>query len=176
MGGLRCAVALLWLLPASVQAQNASPVQLDLGMDVAGPGQHVSLPVTLSAPAGATVSRVVLKATFSQDQLLYEETLPGVAAESTGVEIEAAVMDLPDQEGNTGLRVEISSTQGLPEGELARISFQISENAELNDEIIVESVSRSIQILKDEGLQAEGSDGLVSVIANAFFACFFYLH
>ena len=85
-------------------------------------------------------------------------------------------MDPPDQEGTNTLRVEISSAQGLPEGELLRISFQISENAELNDEIIVESVSRSIQILEGEDLQAEGSDGLISVIANAFFACFFYLH
>ena len=176
MGGLRCTLALLWLISASVQAQNASPVQLDLGMDVAGPGQHVSLPVTLSAPAGVTVSRVVLEATFSQDMLHYEETLPGAAAESAEVEFEAGVMDPPDQEGTNTLRVEISSAQGLPEGELLRISFQISENAELNDEIIVESVSRSIQILEDEDLQAEGSDGLISVIANAFFACFFYLH
>ena len=80
LGGLRCILALLWLIPASVQAQTASPVQLDVGMDVAGPGQHVFLPVTLSTPAGATLSRVVLEATFSPAKLHYEETLAGAAA------------------------------------------------------------------------------------------------
>ncbi len=176
LGGLRCILALLWLIPASVQAQTASPVQLDVGMDVAGPGQHVFLPVTLSTPAGATLSRVVLEATFSPAKLHYEETLAGAAAESAELEIKAGVMDLPDQEGTNRLRVEISSTQGLPEGELLRISFRISENAELNEDIGVEIISRSIETLEGEGLQAEGSDGLISVIANAFFACFFYMH
>ena len=79
MSGLRCTVALLWLVLASVSAQTASEIQLDLGMDVAGPGQHVFLPVTLSTHAGSTVTRVVLEATFSEDKLLYEETLPGAA-------------------------------------------------------------------------------------------------
>ena len=176
MSGLRCPFAVLWLVMASVQAQAASQVQLDLGMDVAGPGQHVLIPVTFSNDAGSTVTRVVLEATFSEEKLLYDETLPGAAVEAIELEIEASLMDLPDEEGQKKLRVEIVSTLGLPPGELLRISFRISENAALNEYIIVKNLSRSVETSKGEDPQVAGSDGTVAVIANAFFACFFYMH
>ena len=173
MSRLGCTLALAGLLMAPLQAQT---VQLDMGMDVAGPGQHVSIPVTLSSVAGSTLTRLVLEATFSGEKLVYSETLPGAAVEPTQVEIEAGVSDLPDEEGHKRLRVEMTSSQGLPPGELLLLSFQISENAELNEDIFVTNISRRIETSQGEGPQTEGSDGIVTVITNAFFACFFYMH
>ena len=145
-------------------------------MDVAGPGQHVYIPATFSTDARSTVTRLVLEVTFSEEKLLYGETLPGAAVESNELKIEASFMDLPDEGAQERLRVEISSTQGLPPGELLRISFRISEDAELNEDIIVKNVLLDIETSEGEDPQVTSSDGTVAVIANAFFACFFYTH
>jgi len=173
---IRCALWVLWLVVGFVQGQSGSPAHLDLGMDVAGPGQHVTLPVTFSRTGSSTVTRIVLETTFPEQKLLYRDTLPGAALESGELEIEAKLVDSEDGEGRNRLRVEIFSPQGLPEGELARISFQISESAELNEDILVRNISRSIETLEGEGQQVAGADGIIAVIANAFFACLFYMH
>ena len=171
-----CTLWVLWLVVGFVQGQSGSQAHLDLGMDVAGPGQHVNLPVTFSTDGSPTVTRIVLETTFSQQKLLYGETLPGAAVESGEIEIKATLVDSQDGEGQDRLRVEITSPQGLPAGELARISFQISEDAELNGDILVKNVSRSIETLEGEDQQVSGDDGIVTVIANAFFSCLFYMH
>ena len=145
-------------------------------MDVAGPGQHVNLPVTFSTEGRLTVTRIVLETTFSGQKLLYGETLPGAAVESREIEIKARLVDSEEGGDQTRLRVEITSPQGLPAGELARISFQISEDAELNGDILVKNVSPSIETMEGEGQQVSGDDGIVTVIANAFFSCLFYMH
>ena len=173
MSRLGRTIALVGLFLAPLQAQT-SQVQLDLGMDVAGPGQHVSIPVTLAPVADSTITRLVLEATFSGEKLSYVETLPGAAAEAAAIEMDARIIE-PEGGDPARLRVEIISTQGLPAGELARLSFQISEEAELNEDIMVTNVSRSVETREGEP-QVDGSDGIVTVITNAFFACFFYMH
>ncbi|MEE2821421.1 MAG: cohesin domain-containing protein [Acidobacteriota bacterium] len=159
----------------SAKAQLPSPVQLDLGMDVAGPGQHVFVPVTFSK-SESTVVRLVFKASFSREKLLYSETLPGEAVKTADVEIKADITDPTKGGDQIELQVEISSDQGLPPGELLRISFQISENAELNEDIIVKNSFLSVETVDGEDLQVVGSDGIIAIIANAFFACLFYMH
>ncbi len=173
---IKRALWVLWLVVGFVQGQSGSPVHLDLGMDVAGPGQHVILPLTFSTDGSLTVTRIVLETSFSEQKLLYAETLPGTAVESVEIDIESRLVDSEDGEGQDRLRVEISSPQGLPAGELVRISFQISEDAELNEDILVRNVFRSIETIEGEGQQVSGADGVIAVIANAFFSCLFYMH
>ncbi len=173
---IRCALWVLWLVVGFVQGQSGSPAHLDLGMDVAGPGQHVILPVTFSTTGESTVTRIVLETTFPEQKLLYGEILPGSAIESGELKIDAKLVDSQDGGDQNRLRVEIFSPQGLPAGELVRISFQISEDAELNEDILVRNISQSIETLEGEGQQVSGADGVIAVIANAFFSCLFYMH
>ena len=86
--------------------------------------------------------------------------------------------ELHEKEEENVLRVELSSSSPIPLGELVELGFDVSKEAQPNDEFSLKSLGQNVQTPEGEVLEATGSDGLitVAVLGGVIPACFFYMH
>ena len=86
--------------------------------------------------------------------------------------------EVQENEGEDVLRVEVSSSSPLPQGELIQLQFDVSQEAQPNQEFSVKSLKQRVETLEGEVLEARGLDGLiiVAIFGEAIPACFFYMH
>jgi len=164
--GLTLAVAL---------AQSEGVVSVDLGMGIAGPGEHALVPVTLSAGRPGRVGRISLEVSFPKEFLSFNSATQVAAAESLRLYIKTEVQE---KEGEDVLRVEVSSSSPLPQGELIQLQFDVSREAQPNQEFSVKSLKQRVETPQGEVVEARGLDGLiiVAIFGEAIPACFFYMH
>ncbi len=156
-------------------AQSEGVVSVDLGMGIAGPGEHALVPVTLSAGRSGRVGRISLEVSFPKEFLSFNSATQVAAAESLRLDIKTEVQE---KEGEDVLRVEVSSSSLLPQGELIQLQFDVSQEAQPNQEFSVKSLGQKVETPQGEVLEARGSDGLiiVAIFGEAIPACFFYMH
>ncbi len=163
---LACGLALGW---AQAQSGRAS---LELGIGVAGPGEHASVPVTLSAgPSG--VGRIMFEVSFPNQLLTFNSVANGADAGSLEVTIRT---ELLESEEENLLQVELSSSDPIPEGDLLELLFDVAPEAEPNDEYTLKNIVQRIETTQGEALEATGLDGFIIVVGDAVFGCFFYMH
>ena len=157
------------------QAQSEGAVSIDLGMGIAGPGEHAWVPVTLSAGHASRVGRILLEVSFSRQFLSFNSATQVAPAKSLRLDIKTEVQE---NEGEDVLRVEVSSSSPLPQGELIQLQFDVSQEAQPNQEFSVKSLKQRVETLEGEVLEARGLDGLiiVAIFGEAIPACFFYMH
>jgi hypothetical protein len=80
--------------------------------------------------------------------------------------------------GENVLRIELSSSSPFPQGELIQLQFDLSQEAQPNQEFDVKNLGQRGETPQGEALEARGSDGLiiVAIFGEAIPACFFYMH
>lgn len=157
------------------RAQSEGVVSVDLGMGIAGPGEHALVPVTLSAGRSGRVGRIFLEVSFPRQFLSFNSATQVATAESLGLDIKTEVQE---KEGEDVLRIELSSSNPFPQGELIQLQFDVSQEAQPNQEFSVKSLGPRVETPQGEVVEARGSDGLiiVAIFGEAIPACFFYMH
>ncbi len=157
------------------RAQSEGLVSVDLGMGIAGPGEHAWVTVTLSAGHASRVGRIFLEVSFPRQFVSFNSATQVAAAEALRLDIKT---ELQEKEGEDVLRVELSSSSPFPQGELIEIQFDVSQEALPNQEFSVKSLEQRVETPEGEVLESRGSDGLiiVAVLGEAIPACFFYMH
>jgi len=153
------------------QAQSDGLVSVDLGMGIAGPGEHAWVPVTLSAGHASRVGRIFLEVSFPRQ---FSAT-QAAASESLRLVIKTEVQEKEEEDV---LRIELFSSSPFPQGELIELQFDVSQEALPNQEFNVKNLEQRVETLEGEVLKARGSDGLiiVAVFGEVIPACFFYMH
>ena len=167
---LACGLTLGW---GQAESGRAS---IELGIGVAGPGEHPSVPVTLSATNPSGVVRILFEVSFP-NKLLTFNSVNSVAqgADAGSLEITIRTELLESEEENV-LQVELSSSDPIPEGNLLELLFDVAPEAEPNDEYTLKNIVQRIETTQGEALEATGLDGFIIVVGDAVFGCFFYMH
>ncbi len=157
------------------RAQSEGVVSVDLGMGIAGPGEHALVPVTLSAGHSGRVGRIFLEVSFPRQFLSFNSALKTTTTESLQLDIKTELQETGEEEV---LRVELSSSNPFPQGELIQLQFDVSQEALPNQEFSVKSLGTRVETPQGELVEARGSDGLiiVAIFGEAIPACFFYMH
>lgn len=160
------------LLLGLTQAQSGK-ASVELGIGVAGPGEHASVPVTLSAGNPGGVGRILFELSFPRALLTFNSVAKGADAESLEITIKT---ELLESEEENVLQVELSSSDPIPEGDLLELLFDVAPEAEPNDEYALKNLAQRIETAQGEALEATGLDGFITVVGDAVFGCFFYMH
>ena len=74
------------------------------------------------------------------------------------------------------LRLSVSSSGPIPAGDVVELKFDVPKQAQPNSEYPLKNVSQKVQSPAGESLASRGADGFVTVIGDAVFSCFFYMH
>ncbi len=154
------------------QAQSGK-ASIELGIGVAGPGEHASVPVTLSAGNSGEVAKIMFEVSFPNQLLTFNSVAKGADAESLEITIQT---ELLESEEENVLQVELSSSDPIPEGDLLELLFDVAPEAEPNDEYTLKNLAQRIETAQGEVLEATGLDGFITVVGDAVFGCFFYMH
>ena len=164
---LTCGLAL-----GLTQAQSGR-ISLELGIGVAGPGEHATVPVTLSTGNSGDVGNIFFELSFPNRLLTFSSFAKGADTESLEITIQT---ELLESEEENILQVELSSSDPIPEGNLLELLFDVAPEAEPNDEYPLKNLAQRIETTQGEALEATGQDGFITVVGDAVFGCFFYMH
>ena len=164
---LTCGLAL-----SLAQAQSGK-ASLELGIGVAGPGEHATVPVTLSASDPSGVGKIFFELSFPNKLLTFSSFTKGADTESLEITI---LTKLLESEEENILQVELSSSEPIPEGTLLELLFDVAPEAEPNDEYPLKNLAQRIETTQGEALEATGLKGFIIVVGEAVFGCFFYMH
>ncbi len=164
---LACGLTLGWAQPQSGRAS------IELGIGVAGPGEHASVPVTLSAGSPSEVGRILFEVSFPNKLLTFDSVAKEADSGSLDVTIRT---ELQESEKENVLQVELSSSDPIPEGDLLELVFDVAPEAEPNDEYTLKNIVIRLETTQGEALKATGLDGFIIVVGDAVFGCFFYMH
>lgn len=167
--------------PAAQPQEVATATSLDLSSDTQTPGSEVILALTLSIPDGVNVGAAVSKVIYPSKLLTFTEGRRGLSAEAVGAEFNTVVKTDETNPESSVLEVTVSGKPGdpLPSGILAELAFKISQDAPLEQNIVLKN---TVQVMTAEDppkpIEAvTGKDGEVKVTENPpVFACFFYMH
>ena len=164
-----------WLLVAFTPTQQPEPsIRLELGTSSARPGDVVSLPLDFSAVGDPQVATISSEISFPSKLISFVEANLGSAVESAEPKINAR-LHTSDEERSV-LHIEVLAPNTLPQGEVLKLSFRISEEAPLNDEIVLENQRQEVLSVKGERLEVGGANGIILVATEPLFTCFFYMH
>lgn len=159
------------------RGQTEPAVKLQLGNDIATPGEKVFLPVTLITTDDAQVAKVSLEISFPSDVLSFVEAVQGLASESAEAEVKVDLSRDGSQPREGILRVDVRSSKAISQGVLVTLLFQLSKEAESDKVISLKSLKQAAQSVEGQPLEARGSDGSITVVSEApIMACFFYMH
>ncbi len=164
---LACGLAL-----SLAQAQSGW-ASLELGIGVAGPGEHATVPVILSAGNPGGVGKIFFELSFPNKLLTFSSFAKGADTESLEITI---LTELLESEDENILQVELSSSEPIPEGNLLELLFDVAPEAEPNDEYTLKNIVQRIETTQGEALEATGREGFIIVVGDAVFGCFFYMH
>ena len=82
------------------RAQSEGVVSVDLGMGIAGPGEHALVPVTLSAGRSGRVGRIFLEVSFPRQFLSFNSVLKTTTTESLQLDINTELQETGEEERN----------------------------------------------------------------------------
>ena len=106
----------------------------------------------------------------------FVEAAKRLSAGSQDLAVKAEIQGGDDTSRESSLRVEISASDVIPRAELVDLIFELSKEVQLNDEINLKNVTRTVRAPDGQLLETAGSDGLITVLSGSIFACFFYMH
>jgi len=167
------------LLISFCQAQ--SKAQVDLGAEVALPGEISRISVTLDAN-GEQIRTTENEITFPLS-LTFVEAEVGEAGQSVSAKVNAEVVTPSDESEDQKLIVKVQAPTGkwLPSGVIAVVKFQISETATDEEAYLdLELANKASVSVGSEGPKepVEGRAGTLTVMKEAppIAACLFYMH
>lgn len=161
---------------ASSRANAATAVAVDLGIGVGGPGEEASVPVTLSVGETGQVGKISLAISWPTASASFLKAMADGQTTALPISVSARPLNNENNQDETILDIEISAPTPIPKGEVVQLIFQVSKEAQLNDEIQLKNLKQAVQTIQGETLAASGADGLITVIGEVIFACFFYMH
>lgn len=160
----------------------------ELGLDIAMAGAETAVPVRLTVKdPRIKVIKGILEIPFPNRQISFLRLLDGSALEGkTGIEKSAEVIKEPGEEDTSLLRLTFSSKEGLPNGVLSNLVFQVSPHLTSGHIINLTSVKSAIIAEGGEELSLPLIEGVVTVITaenpnfspeeTVIVGCFFYMH
>jgi len=148
----------------------------------AAPGRQVFVPLVLGGSEEFQVGTLVSEILFPNALLSFEGVTIGESADRVGAQPQASVQADEENPEQSRLEVTIVSSEGkpIPDGLLAYLTFQVSEQAEVGDAMILEHTA-SASTLEDplhslDPVTARSATIEVNIFDTPFFACFFYMH
>ena len=166
-------ILLICGLALSLAQAQSGRASLELGIGVAGPGEHATVPVILSASNPGGVGKIFFELSFPNKLLTFNSVAKGADAGSLELTIRT---ELLESEEENVLQVELSSSDPIPEGDLLELLFDVAPEAEPNDEYPLKNLAQRIETTQGEAFEATGLDGFITVVGDAVFGCFFYMH
>ena len=169
----------LWLTLTALPAQSQPVLTVNLGANAASPGERVTLPVTFSAPGDLEVGEVSFALSFPPTLIRFIEAIKGSTAEWGEIEIKAQLRHSDANEGEDILQLDVRTSQGVPDGLLIKLAFEISEEAQAGSVIQLRNLKQTARTTDGKAMEARGTEGSVIVIPTdspAIFSCFFYMH
>ncbi len=177
---------LVFLFP---QGQPGVNVDLGVIMDSFLPGDQVSVPITLFTQNEPQVAKISLEVAYPSELISFVEATLGSGAEAAGAEVRTQLVESADSAGTETetrpdesqdlerqiLRLDISSSNVIPEGVLLNLTFEMSEQIAINHEIALENLKQTAQSLEGQDIRARGLGGVIAPI-EPIPACFFYMH
>ena len=156
-------------------------VRLDLGFGQSPPGGTVVISVILTPPRGVQVGSTTNEITFPTQLLSFQEAIKGLSAEVAESEITTEVRQDDQDPESSILKVTVQGKAAtvIPRGTLVDLRFDISEQAELGDTIILKNTASAMSA--DDPPQSMdpvlGNDGELVIDETAIvFSCFFFMH
>ncbi len=159
-------------MPA-VRAQSAGVVSVDLGIGVAGPGEQASVPITISMTDAVQVGRIFFEISLPKKHASFISVVKGPAAAAADISVRTELQQKGEE--NT-LQVELLSSRPIPPGEFLEINFGVSKTAQPNDEFRLRNLRQEVRTVAGETVTSRGADGSITVVGDAVFSCFFYMH
>ncbi len=127
---------------------------------------------------GTLVSEIL----FPNALLSFEGVTIGESVDRVGAHPQASVQADEENPEQSRLEVRIVSSEGkpIPEGLLVYLTFQVSEQAEVGDVMILEHTA-SASTVEDplhsfDPITARNATIEVNIFGTPFFACLFYMH
>ena len=157
------------------------------------PGASLMVPLSLTPDPENPLRSLTVDIEFVSKSLIFQKISPGMAAELVNADIQATLSEgEPDDKGlkRAKLRVvaslpESNPKEGLPEGLLAYLLFQVSQDAKpvmikLTPTVVL-AEDLSTPPKKVAGVAAEPGLVVVEALDTLYerlipFACFFYMH
>lgn len=182
---LKTVLVSLWLLfsaaGAGQQRSGKAMPKVDVGDDTTLPGMPAIVSLSLVGGEGAQVVKV--RCTIRLNKLLLEwvATERGPAAESAEAEIQTSQKSDERDPQTLLLQVATWAQKPIPEGQLLKLKFNVSQNAQPNTPIMLKS-SASVTLTDGTELQLPEEDlGQIQIAEPPpsdlpVTACFFYMH
>lgn len=162
-------------------SSSPRPVRVDLGFGQSPPGGTVVISVIFTPPRGVQVGSTTNEITFPTQRLSFQEAIRGLSAEVAEAEIITEVrQDDQDPESSIlKLTVKAKAAMALPRGTLVDVMFNISDQAELGETIVLKNSASAMST--DDPPQSidpvSGSDGELIIDETAIvFSCLFFMH
>jgi hypothetical protein len=173
---MRPLILLACFLPGPAAPAAAQAVMLDLGAQtvVFAPQAELDLPLTLNAP-GEGPTEILMDVGFPADFLAFVSAEAGSSVEIAGGRLRAELKQAAAGETDSVIAIEVKSPKALATGTLVTFKLRLGPKAEPGSEIRVRSLKRAVTAAGGKPMQAQGADGLVTVI-EPLPPCFFYMH
>lgn len=185
-------IALLILLGPGSQAEAREQLEVAVPEEVlhlalgspppSAPGRQVFVPLVLGVSEEFQVGTLVSEVLFPNALLSFEGVTIGESADLVEAEPRASVETDDENPEQSRLTVTIASSQGkaIPGGLLAYLTFQVSDQAEVGDAMILEHTARASSLQEPlhflDPLTARRATIEVNIFDTPFFACLFYMH
>ncbi|MBI4454965.1 MAG: hypothetical protein HY644_03600 [Acidobacteria bacterium] len=173
-----------WIVRASfvllanpfASAQESPAASVNLGSGSAAPGEHALLAVTLSTTDHSPMAEVLLEISFPGKLISFKKAIQ--SATTTSGEVKARVENPRNQAEQNLLRVDISAAKGIPQGELLKLAFEVSKEAEVYQVVKLKNLKQTVRSVEGRAIQARGMDGVIMIFPEKtpLSSCFFYMH
>ena len=171
--GVACA-----LLIGSLNAQTEPPITLELGGDsilLTDLPMRIFLPLTLSVAGDFRTSEISFGVSFPPRMTTFVEATKGPVAEAVQATVDTQLEKA--QSGRRIVRFKISASEAIPEGELLKLTFDVSKAAGVEDRIILRIFDLTVKSADIEApMKGKGTNGVITIEHVPLHACFFYMH
>jgi hypothetical protein len=160
-------------------AQESPQPELTLTDDLQAPGNNTLISLSVRAPEGVAIGKVVSEISYRGDLLIFQEAIRGLSAEAVGAEVKAVARPFDGQKASVEVTVVANAGSEIPNGVIADLRFKVADDAPAGTTATL-SHEGSVWGTKDAGKPLEpvkvtGSKIEISATAPLP-ACFFYMH
>lgn len=166
------------LLATTAGAQDEATASLDLGMDAAVPGEDASLLVALSTTGAPKIGAIRFEVLVPAHLVSFVELSKRFGAEDSRADINAELVQPTHGSDEAIVRVDVSSSNPIPEGLLVALTFDVSKQAQVGSVIKMKAGAVTARSVDGRQLRTSALDGEITVLSDLpqVLACFFYMH
>jgi hypothetical protein len=170
----------LFVLVAGAGSAQELPTGVTVSATAGVPGAEVTTPVYLASAKEAKPGAITLSLSFPSHLLTFRKVESDLA-DAFGFTV-ATALKTRDEGSTTVLDVDIRYKEAdgkvIPDGPVARLTFEISATATMNTAITLHAavVGTTTDVPPKPLTPVKAYDGKIDVTGEAVFACFFYMH